>query len=88
MAWQAARAVRIPVIGIGGITCARDALEFLIAGCRAVQIGTANFVDPGLYERLCAELRAYLETHGLDDVNRVVGTLEFPERGHAEKEGE
>ncbi len=88
MAWQAARAVKIPVIGIGGITCARDALEFLIAGCRAVQIGTANFVDPGLYERLLAELRRYLEGHGLDDVNRVVGTLEFPLRGGPGKEGE
>jgi dihydroorotate dehydrogenase (NAD+) catalytic subunit len=86
MAWQAARAVKIPVIGIGGITCAQDALEFLIAGCRAVQIGTANFVDPGLYERLVAELAAYLERHGLDDVNRVVGTLDFPDRGTADKE--
>ena len=56
MAWQAARAVKIPVIGIGGIASAEDALEFLIAGCRAVQIGTANFVDPGVYERVLAEL--------------------------------
>ena len=56
MAWQAARAVRIPVIGIGGIASAADALEFLIAGCRAVQIGTANFVDPGVYERLVVDL--------------------------------
>ena len=56
MAWQAARAVRIPVIGIGGIAAAQDALEFLIAGCRAVQIGTANFVDPGIYERILADL--------------------------------
>jgi dihydroorotate dehydrogenase (NAD+) catalytic subunit len=88
MAWQAARAVTIPVIGIGGITCAEDALEFLIAGCRAVQIGTANFVDPGLYERLVAELATYLERHGLDDVNRVVGTLDFPGRAVTPKEGE
>jgi dihydroorotate dehydrogenase (NAD+) catalytic subunit len=88
MAWQAARAVKIPVIGIGGITCARDALEFLIAGCRAVQIGTANFVDPGLYERLVSELDAYLRQHGLDDVNRVVGTLELPARDLAAKEAE
>ena len=88
MAWQAARAVRIPVIGIGGITSAEDALEFLIAGCRAVQIGTANFVDPGLYERLVAELAAYLERHGLDDVNRVVGTLDFPGRAVTREEGE
>jgi dihydroorotate dehydrogenase (NAD+) catalytic subunit len=78
MAWQAARAVKIPVIGIGGIAGPDDALEFLIAGCRAVQVGTANFVDPGVYDRLLAGLRAYLERHGLADVNAVVGTLEFP----------
>ena len=77
MAWQVARAVRIPVIGIGGISSARDALEFLIAGCRAVQIGTANFLDPGVYERILADLREYLERHGLDDVNAVVGTLDY-----------
>ncbi len=78
MAWQAARAVRIPVIGIGGITSAADALEFLVAGCRAVQIGTANFVDPGVYGRILADLSTYLERHGEDDVNAVVGTLEYP----------
>jgi dihydroorotate dehydrogenase (NAD+) catalytic subunit len=79
MAWQAARAVRIPVIGIGGISCARDALEFLVAGCRAVQVGTANFVDLSVYERMLVELREYLERHGLDDVNAVVGTLVYPD---------
>jgi dihydroorotate dehydrogenase (NAD+) catalytic subunit len=78
MAWQAARAVRIPVIGIGGIASASDALEFLIAGCRAVQIGTANFVDPGIYERILADLRAYLQRHGLETIGAVVGTLECP----------
>jgi dihydroorotate dehydrogenase (NAD+) catalytic subunit len=77
MAWQAARAVRIPVIGIGGISSAQDALEFLIAGCRAVQVGTANFVDPGVYDRMLAGLTAYLQRHGLADINAVVGTLEF-----------
>jgi dihydroorotate dehydrogenase (NAD+) catalytic subunit len=79
MAWQAARAVGIPVVGVGGISCAEDALEFLIAGCRAVQIGTANFVDPGVYEKTLAGLAAYLQRHGLQDVNQVVGTLEFPD---------
>jgi dihydroorotate dehydrogenase (NAD+) catalytic subunit len=78
MAWQAVRAVRIPVIGVGGISSASDALEFLIAGCRAVQIGTANFVDPGVYERVLAGIREFLERHGQDDVNSVVGTLEYP----------
>jgi dihydroorotate dehydrogenase (NAD+) catalytic subunit len=78
MAWQAARAVRIPVIGIGGISSAEDALEFLVAGCRAVQVGTANFVDPGVYDRILAGLTGYLDRHGLADINDVVGTLEFP----------
>jgi dihydroorotate dehydrogenase (NAD+) catalytic subunit len=80
MAWQAARAVSIPVIGIGGIATAEDALEFLIAGCRAVQIGTANFVDPDVYARVTAGLTAYLERHGLASIGDVVGTLEFPGR--------
>lgn len=78
MAWQAARAVRIPVIGVGGVAGARDALEFLIAGCRAVQIGTANFYDPDVYSRTLAGLVEYLERHGHRDVNEVVGTLRFP----------
>jgi dihydroorotate dehydrogenase (NAD+) catalytic subunit len=78
MAWQAARAVRIPVIGIGGIASAQDALEFLIAGCHAVQIGTANFVDPGIYERVLADLCSYLEQHGKSDIRELVGTLEYP----------
>jgi dihydroorotate dehydrogenase (NAD+) catalytic subunit len=78
MVWQAARAVPIPVIGIGGIASAADALEFLIAGARAVQVGTANFVDLGVYARILADLSAYLERHGLDDVNQIVGTLDYP----------
>lgn len=78
MAWQAARAVKIPVIGIGGISTAEDALEFLIAGCRAVQVGTANFVDPTVYDKILAGLDAYLDRHGLKDINQVVGTLRYP----------
>jgi dihydroorotate dehydrogenase (NAD+) catalytic subunit len=85
MAWQAARSVKIPVLGIGGISSAQDALEFLIAGCRAVQVGTANFVDPGVYQRILAGLRDYLERHRLADINSVVGTLDFP--GHGPKTG-
>jgi dihydroorotate dehydrogenase (NAD+) catalytic subunit len=79
MAWQAARAVRIPVIGIGGITSTEDALEFLVAGCRAVQVGTANFVDPGIYARILAGLESYLQRHHLESVGEVVGSLRFPE---------
>ena len=78
MAWQAARAVRIPVLGIGGIGSARDALEFLIAGCRAVQVGTANFVDPGVYDKILAGLEEHLRRHGIEDINELVGTLQYP----------
>jgi dihydroorotate dehydrogenase (NAD+) catalytic subunit len=78
MAWQAARAVGIPVIGVGGISSARDTLEFLIAGCRAVQVGTANFVDPGVYERILAGLKEYMQRHRIDDINEIVGTLDYP----------
>jgi dihydroorotate dehydrogenase (NAD+) catalytic subunit len=77
MTWQAARAVPIPIIGIGGITCAADVLEFMIAGARAVQIGTANFSDPGVYDRIGADLASYLERHKIDDINALVGTLQF-----------
>jgi dihydroorotate dehydrogenase (NAD+) catalytic subunit len=89
MAWQAARAVRIPVLGIGGIMAAEDALEFMIAGCRAVQVGTANFVDPGVYQRILAGLERYLDRHGLERVEQVVGTLEYPglQRPEAGAEG-
>lgn len=78
MAWQAAQAVGIPVIGIGGISTASDALEFMIAGCEAVQIGTANFVNPGVHEQILVDLAAWLDSQGLDDIRSVVGTLEFP----------
>ena len=87
LAWQAARAVKVPVIGIGGITSAEDALEFLIAGCRAVQIGTANFVDPGVSLRVIDGLGAYLRRHGLGDVNALVGTLELPVSAPPPREG-
>ena len=83
MTWQAARAVKIPVLGIGGISSASDALEFMIAGARAVQVGTANFVDPGVYERILSGLRDYLSRHHLADIGAVVGTLDYPEPGSA-----
>ncbi len=88
MAWQAARAVGIPVIGVGGIASARDALEFLIAGCRAVQVGTTNFVNIGIYDQILADLGDYLERHRLTDINQVVGTLSYPASGPASGAGE
>jgi dihydroorotate dehydrogenase (NAD+) catalytic subunit len=78
MTWQVARAVKIPVLGIGGITSAEDALEFLLAGARAVQVGTANFVDPGIYERILGGIEDYMRRHRVEDLRSIVGTLEYP----------
>jgi dihydroorotate dehydrogenase (NAD+) catalytic subunit len=66
LAHQTARAVRIPVIGMGGIVSAEDALEFLVAGCAAVQVGTATFVDQRAIERVHDGIAAFLEQEGLD----------------------
>jgi dihydroorotate dehydrogenase (NAD+) catalytic subunit len=68
---------------------AEDALEFMIAGCRAVQVGTANFVDPGVYQRILAGLERYLDRHGFERVEQVVGTLDYPgqQRPEAGAEG-
>lgn len=76
MVYECARQVRIPVIGIGGIASARDALEFLIAGATAVQVGTANFVDPFIWPKLLSGLEEYLVRHGLERVRDVIGSLE------------
>ena len=75
--WEASRAVRIPVIGLGGIRNGEDAAEFLIAGASAVQVGTANFWDPEAPARIARELDAYLKKEKLDQVQRLVGTLEL-----------
>jgi len=76
MVYECARIVKIPVIGIGGIASAADALEFLIAGATAVQVGTANFVDPFIWGKLEAGLRSYLERHGVSRVADLVGSLQ------------
>jgi dihydroorotate dehydrogenase (NAD+) catalytic subunit len=77
MVWQTARAVKIPVIGIGGIMCAADALEFLIAGASAIQIGTANFVNPDTTERVVEGIAAYLQESGCQSVNEIIGSLQL-----------
>lgn len=77
MVWEAVRSVSIPVIGIGGIMNLQDVLRFLIVGARAVQIGTANFVTPGISHQLVGELAAYLQEHNLNDVNQLIGSLEL-----------
>lgn len=75
MVYQVARTVKIPVIGMGGIMDFRDALEFLIVGARAVQIGTANFVTPGASLDIVNGLRGYCEDHGIRSIGEVVGSL-------------
>ncbi|MFW6011520.1 MAG: dihydroorotate dehydrogenase [Desulfosalsimonas sp.] len=76
MVWQAARAVKIPVVGIGGIMSAEDVLEFMIAGATAVQIGTANFVNPRVSVEIIDELFRYLKENGIKNIKDIVGTLE------------
>ncbi|MCI5194295.1 MAG: dihydroorotate dehydrogenase [Candidatus Electrothrix sp. AU1_5] len=75
MVWQVAQAVSLPVIGIGGITTADDALEFFLAGASAVQVGTANFYDPSAAENIVQGITAYLQEQGEDRVVDIIGTL-------------
>jgi dihydroorotate dehydrogenase (NAD+) catalytic subunit len=76
MVWQAASAVKIPLIGIGGIATAEDAVEFLIAGATAVQIGTANFYNPTVSMQIVDALPKALAELGASSVEEVVGTIE------------
>ena len=76
MVWQAARAVEIPVIGIGGIMTHNDALEFLIAGASAIQVGTANFVNPDATMAIIDGLETYLKAHKIADIKELIGSLE------------
>lgn len=75
-AWECVRSVGIPVIGCGGVACAEDVLEFLAVGCRAVQVGTASFSDPGLLGRLALELELLLEREGIESIEEIVGRLQ------------
>ena len=75
MVWQVAQKVSIPVIGIGGIMTAEDALEFLIAGAKAVQIGTANFINPCATMEIIDGMRHYLQENKMKSINEIVGTL-------------
>jgi dihydroorotate dehydrogenase (NAD+) catalytic subunit len=79
MVYQAARAVKIPIVGLGGISTTEDALEFFIAGARAVQVGTANFYDPGTSVRIVQGLRDYCERKRLH-LSEIIGSLRLPER--------
>lgn len=76
MVWEAAQAVSIPVVGVGGITRGTDALEFLVVGAQAVQVGTANFVEPSAAARIIAEIRNYCEINGIKSLQEIIGTLQ------------
>jgi dihydroorotate dehydrogenase (NAD+) catalytic subunit len=76
MVYECRRAVKIPVIGMGGIASARDVLEFLIAGATAVQVGTANFADPFIWAKLLEGVTSYLERHGIARVADLIGSLD------------
>jgi dihydroorotate dehydrogenase (NAD+) catalytic subunit len=73
--WEAARAVSIPVIGMGGITCARDAIEFLIAGATAVAVGTANFTEPTASVDVIQGIQQFLVDHDIADVRELIGSV-------------
>lgn len=75
MVWQTAKAVSIPVIGLGGIMNGRDALEFILAGATAIQIGTANFVDPCVTVKAIDYIADYCERHGVSDINELIGAV-------------
>lgn len=76
MVWQTSKAVRIPIIGIGGISNATDAVEFLLAGASAIEIGTANFIDPAVSEKVIDGIDAYLDRHGFNTVQEIIGALQ------------
>lgn len=75
MVWQVARAVNIPVIGLGGIMNARDAIEFLMAGATAIQVGTANFINPSVTVKIVKGMDEWLEAHGCKSVDEIIGAL-------------
>lgn len=75
MVWQVASNVKIPVIGLGGISTAEDALQFLIVGAKAVQIGTANFRDPLVCQKVIRGIEEYLTKHGLENIHQLIGSM-------------
>ena len=76
MVWQVAKAVKIPVVGLGGICTATDAIEFLMAGATAIEIGTANFIDPAVTIKVRDGINDWLDSHGCHSVQEIIGTLD------------
>ena len=75
MVWQVAKAVNIPVIGLGGIMNGRDAIEFMLAGATAIEVGTANFIDPTVTVKIVDYMNEYCERHGIKDINEIIGQI-------------
>ena len=76
MVWQVAKAVGIPVVGLGGISCAKDAIEFLMAGATAIEIGTANFLDPAVSIKVRDGIDEWLDAHGCQSVEDIIGVID------------
>lgn len=75
MVWQVAQAVNIPIVGLGGIMNAEDAIEFIMAGATAIEIGTANFIDPAVTIKVVNGINEWLDNHGMKDINEIIGCL-------------
>lgn len=80
MVWQVAQAVHVPIIGMGGIMSAEDAVEFFLAGASAVAIGTANFTDPSCISKISDDLAAYLAAHRLENIHDLIGKIKIPQK--------
>ena len=75
MVWQVAKSVKIPVIGLGGIMNGRDAIEFMLAGATAIEVGTANFIDPTTTIKIIEFMNEYCDRHGIKDINEIIGQI-------------
>ena len=80
MVWQTAQTVKVPIIGMGGIASATDAIEFLLAGASAVEVGTYNFVDPSVTTQIVDGIEDYMHRHGFTDIQDLIGTLQIPKK--------
>ena len=83
MVWQTAQAVKVPIIGMGGIASAKDAIEFLLAGASAVEVGTYNFVDPSVTTQIVDGIEEYMRRHGFTDIQDLIGALQIPKKSLA-----
>ena len=80
MVWQTAQVVKVPIIGMGGIASATDAIEFLLAGASAVEVGTYNFVDPSVTTQIVDGIEDYMRRHGFTDIQDLIGALQIPKK--------